>query len=75
MPKAVLVIDMPKCCKDCSQYQVDPWFGGSCTQVKEEDGWNKPIDADDEYSVQSWCPLKPLLEKRYPNDDSYYDYG
>lgn len=63
MKKAVIVIDMPKCCKDCFRYQADAWFGGSCTQAKEEDGWNKHIDADDEYSVQNWCPLRPLPEK------------
>ena len=62
MKKAVIVIDMPRCCKDCFRYQADPWFGGSCTQAKEEDGWNKHIGADDEYSVQSWCPLRPHQE-------------
>lgn len=59
MSKAVLVIDMPKRCKDCFRYRADAWFGGSCTQVKEENGWNKQIGADDEYSVQNWCPLRP----------------
>ena len=62
MSKAVLVIDMPKRCKDCFRYQADAWFGGSCKQVKDESGWNKHIDADDEYSVQNWCPLKPYQE-------------
>lgn len=61
MSKAILVIDMPKRCKDCFCYQADAWFGGSCTQVKEN-GWNKRIDADDEYSVQNWCPLRPYQE-------------
>lgn len=62
MSKAVLVIDMPKRCKDCFRYRADPWFGGSCTQAKDENGWNKHIDADDEYSVQNWCPLRPYQE-------------
>lgn len=53
MSKAVLVIDMPKRCKDCFRYRADPWYGGRCTQAKEK------IEADDEYNVQNWCPLRP----------------
>ena len=80
MSKAVLVIDMPKCCKDCFRYQADPWFGGSCKQVKNENGWNKRIDADDEYNVQSWCPLRPYQEaipiewmKKFANERALND--
>lgn len=58
MKKAVIVIDMPKRCKYCFWYQADAWFGGSCKQVKDENGWNKHIEADDEYNIQNWCPLK-----------------
>ena len=43
MKKAIIVIDMPKRCKDCFRYQADAWFGGSCRQVKEENGWNKKL--------------------------------
>lgn len=77
MKKAVIVIDMPKRCKDCFRYQADAWFGGSCRQVKEENGWNKKIEADEEYNVQNWCPLRPLPEKweRKPyNSDSRVDW-
>lgn len=56
MSKAVLVIDMPKRCKDCFRYRADPWYGGRCTQAKEK------IEADDEYNVQNWCPLRPYEE-------------
>lgn len=62
MSKAILVIDMPKRCKDCFRYRADPWYGGRCTQAKEENGWNKKIDADEEYNVQNWCPLRPYQE-------------
>lgn len=62
MSKAIIEIEKPKCCKECIWYQADPWFGGSCKQAKEENGWNKHIDADDEYSVQNWCPLLPKTE-------------
>ena len=62
MSKAVVVIDMPKRCKDCFRYRADPWFGGRCTQAKEDDGWDKKIEADDEYNVQNWCPLRPYEE-------------
>lgn len=60
MSKAVLVIDMPKRCKDCFRYRADAWFGGRCTQAKEDDGWDKTIEADEEYNVQNWCPLQML---------------
>lgn len=59
MSKAILVVDMPKRCKDCFRYRADAWFGGCCTKVKDENGWNKQIGADDEYNVQNWCPLRP----------------
>ena len=62
MSKAIIEIEKPKRCKDCVWYQADPWFGGSCTQAKEENGWNKHIDADDEYNVQNWCPLSPKTD-------------
>ena len=61
MSKAIIEIEKPKRCKDCGWYQADPWFGGSCKQAKE-DGWNKHIDADDEYNVQNWCPLLPKTD-------------
>ena len=62
MSKAVLVIDMPKRCKDCFRYRADPWYGGRCTQAKEENGRSKKIEADEEYNVQNWCPLRPYEE-------------
>lgn len=62
MKKAVIVIDMPKRCKDCFRYRADAWYGGRCTQAKEDDGWDKKIEADDEYNVQKWCPLRPYEE-------------
>ena len=62
MSKAIIEIEKPKRCKDCFWYQADAWFGGSCRLAKEEDGWNKPIGADEEYDVQKWCPLLPKTE-------------
>ena len=59
MSKMITEIEKPKCCKDCVWYQADKWFGGSCGVSKEENGWNKRIEADEEYDVQKWCPLLP----------------
>lgn len=76
MSKAVLVIDMPKRCKDCFRYRADPWYGGRCTQAKEK------IEADDEYNVQNWCPLRPYknsipiewIEEWVKTSIPHYDY-
>lgn len=62
MSKAICEIEKPKCCKECVWYQADAWFGGVCVISKDENGWSKDIRADEEYDVQTWCPLLPKTE-------------
>lgn len=55
--KAILVIDMPKNCHDCPCYHEGY---GRCTITEkfiEEVG-----------IVDSWCPLKPLPQKKIPEN-------
>ena len=77
MNKAILVIDMPSCCNECS------------LMVKDEYSYFCPIKCDenktdlyDNYIMfhrkPDWCPLKPLPDKRneimaedYINDVAY----
>ena len=52
--KAILVIDIPKDCYDCPCYYEDL---GKCEAI------NKTVKAD--YDVRpSWCPLRPLPERK-----------
>lgn len=65
MKKAVIVIDMPEDCEDCSQeYDGRCYHEHPCgREIKE--GCKKP----------DWCPLRPLPERfygdygRYPQPD------
>ena len=63
MSKAILVIDMPKRCTECSAHFLDTpdnhtvklWCGYKCKEVVLDN--NKIGDKP------TWCPLKPLPEK------------
>jgi len=67
MSKAILVIDMPSCCNECS------------LMFKDEYSYHCPIKCDenitdlyDNYIMfhrkPDWCPLKQLPNKRNVND-------
>lgn len=70
MAKAVLVMDMPKTCKDCvlciaSQEKHSGQFCWRCV--------NHPTVMIPKEGIKpDWCPLKPVPEKREP-DERYYE--
>ena len=65
MKKAILVIDMPKCCNQCP---ICATYQQGSSSVREY--WC-PIDGNDvePLSKPSWCPLKEL-----PQRDREYDW-
>ncbi len=72
MSKAVLVMDMPECCKDCSckypSYKDDALYDCAIT------GKTIPIDGGRYGEKPYWCPLRELPEKmkvcgKYPQPD------
>lgn len=65
--KAILVIDMPESCTSCLLGICNKkWF---CLKT------NKDIDLTDRYNIPSWCPLKPIPEKKKTDVITYDDYG
>lgn len=62
--KAILVIDKAESCTGCLLGIYNKkWF---CLAT------NKDIDIGDRYNIPTWCPLKPMPDKKeegYPNDD------
>lgn len=52
--KAILVIDMPKCCFDCD-FWTDDKHCFRCTVANKK--------YEDNSIVQEWCPLRPLPNK------------
>ena len=77
MNKAILVIDMPSCCKECSlcvSEELFPSFDEYSCIVE-----NVAVDV---YDKPDWCPLKPMPEKIPEFDhtvkaksDNAYDVG
>ena len=70
MNKAILVIDMPTCCNECSlmfQDEYSYWCPVKCEENK--------TDLYDNYIMfhrkPDWCPLKELPDKRYIIDNGY----
>lgn len=72
MSKAVLVMDMPETCKDCSckypSYKDDALYDCAIT------GKTIPIDGGRYGEKPNWCPLRELPEKmkvcgKYPQPD------
>lgn len=61
MPKAVLVMDMPETCKDCSckypSYKDDALYDCAIT------GKTIPINGGHYEDRPDWCPLRELPEK------------
>lgn len=71
MAKAVLVMDMPETCKDCSckypSYKDDALYDCAIT------GKTIPIDGGRYGEKPDWCPLRELPEKA--NHPAYCDNG
>ena len=62
MSKAILVIDMPKCCDECPFFSInysDNFATGCCSIMPI---WVINI-MDSTAGRQDWCPLKPMPEK------------
>lgn len=71
MSKALLVMDMPKCCRKCDlMFHAEPCFCSA--KLKEINSRDKFVERPD------WCPLKPIPEKaNHPDwcDGGRYDKG
>lgn len=71
MPKAILIMDMPETCKDCSckypSYKDDALYDCAIT------GKTIPIDGGRYGEKPNWCPLRELPEKA--NHPAYCDNG
>ena len=75
--KAVLVIDMPEHCYECPL--VNYKHCNANYFVRRNHGGNIPYNFSNEYiheqGRQTWCPLKPLPEKKEHEEEIDYDYG
>ena len=62
MNKAILVIDMPKCCNECA---ICASYAESAFSPREY--WCTVSDNTDvdPYDKPKWCPLKPVPDKQY----------
>ena len=72
MDKAILVIDMPSCCNECSicaSYTESAFSPREYWCVASE---NTNVDP---YDKPEWCPLKEIPKKREGNDSIYYQLG
>ena len=73
--KAILVIDMPEKCIYCPVYDNDGIYPCKAIDIEETEDYN-------ELTIPSWCPLKPMPEKKeikevpiYLNDLLDFDRG
>lgn len=79
MSKAVLIMDMPDSCKDCTIMFKDE-YSNYCPCVRGCE-YGDVYDNIRNNSKPNWCPLKPLPEKyimNIPHDKDYdgeYEYG
>ncbi len=62
--KAILVIDMPECCGKCPCYHEG--YGHCSINFRF---------VDDEMQIPSWCPLKPMLERKEVDYSKELDYA
>lgn len=61
--KAILVLEMPECCTDCP-------CAGNNYGYNECEPKGKRLVLEDIYEKRpSWCPLRPVPEKRQTTDD------
>ena len=71
MSKAILVIDMPKSCKECQLRFDDDWSRWCPCPVEENT--TDIYDYFENSTKPDWCPLKELPEK-YDIRDSNFEY-
>lgn len=70
MSKAILVIDMPSCCREC--FALDDHYDyPECLITKEQRGYN----FNTKIRRMDKCPLKPIPEKLKGDDSTYYQWG
>ena len=73
MSKAILVIDMPKMCKECpvcESYEIIPSIEEHSCMVDRTNV--------DPYDKPKWCPLKPAPEEQdiwYDDESSDWERG
>ena len=80
MDKAILVIDMPKCCNACP---ICASYAESAFSIREYWCTVSENTYVDPYDKPKWCPLKPAPEKydvldaikNNPDYDPSYDMG
>lgn len=69
MSKAILLLDMPKCCIDCPlhYYDIDSimpfWCGACCKELKTDDFETYKPD---------WCPLKEAPEIKKVDEEAEF---
>ena len=66
MSKAVLVMDMPESCEECSLHNYH------CCNVTGQSVESNLYDIKDE-NKPNWCPLKELPDEEY-NDSQWDEY-
>ena len=74
MSKAVLVMDMPKCCDECCVRQINLARCQVTGKSTSHHSSGKPMD---ERKRPDWCPLKPMPEKMNcpPMNGENYEAG
>lgn len=76
MDKAILVIDMPSCCEECSLMWKDE-YSDFCP-VKHDKNTTDIYDYTHSHTKPNWCPLKPAPEEQlvwYDDDDCVMGYN
>lgn len=80
MSKAVLVMDMPETCLDCTFcFELDEGINAVCSVISDDkdNSLCKEIICKDGYcnSKPDWCPLKKVPDEEYDNYkyDGYCD--
>lgn len=65
--KAILVIDMPKCCAECPLMLWDAeseYYGACCPTLKEDNCVADSYKENENKGTKpNWCPLKPMPKK------------
>lgn len=66
MSKAILVMDMPKSCKDCRIRFSDSW--SDYCPYEKTGTYYEDVDEFVQYnSKPDWCPLKEVPKQKDPN--------
>lgn len=67
MSKAILIMDMPKCCSDCHYCNNKNYKNPSCALTNYGDGFQSMTLENIRNTRQNWCPLIPM--PNYMNED------